>query len=187
MSAIFQLFFGSILPFPSLQRMEKHSGLPLGFSGGSVVKDLPASAEDTGDVGFCLSQEDPLEEGMATHPFHCLENPMDRRTSWFTVHRVAKTQTRWKWLKRSMRAFLWTRLWLKGMLWLTWCFIQTSQTFLIRIRLSHLFFFLTIHVVNGVAVLISIKTFFFAFTTWQTGWNKRLTFGLSLLSTCLPH
>ena len=141
MSAIFQLFFGSILPFPSLQRMEKHSGLPLGFSGGSVVKDLPASAEDTGDVGFCLSQEDPLEEGMATHPFHCLENPMDRRTSWFTVHRVAKTQTRWKWLKRSMRAFLWTRLWLKGMLWLTWCFIQTSQTFLIRIRLSHLFFF----------------------------------------------
>ena len=96
MSAIFQLFFGSILPFPSLQRMEKHSGLPLGFSGGSVVKDFPASAEDTGDVGFCLSQEDPLEEGMATHPFHCLENPMDRRTSWFTVHRVAKTQTRWK-------------------------------------------------------------------------------------------
>ena len=52
MSAIFQLFFGSILTFPGLQRMEKHSGLPLGFSGGSVVKDLPASAEDTGDVGL---------------------------------------------------------------------------------------------------------------------------------------
>ena len=35
----------------------------LGFSGGSVVKNLPASAEDTGSI---LSQEDTLEKKMAT-------------------------------------------------------------------------------------------------------------------------
>ena len=37
--------------------------LYLGFPGGSVVKNLPANAEDTGSLG----QEDPLEKEMATH------------------------------------------------------------------------------------------------------------------------
>ena len=32
-----------------------------------MVKNLPASAGDTGDVGSILGWEDPLEEGMATH------------------------------------------------------------------------------------------------------------------------
>ena len=31
------------------------------------VKNLPASAADTGDVGQSLGWEDPLEEGLATH------------------------------------------------------------------------------------------------------------------------
>ena len=31
------------------------------------VKNLPASAADTGDVGQSLGWEDPLEEGMSTH------------------------------------------------------------------------------------------------------------------------
>ena len=35
-----------------------------GFPGGSVVKNLPASAGDTGSIP---GQEDPLEKGMATH------------------------------------------------------------------------------------------------------------------------
>ena len=35
----------------------------LGFPGGSVVKNLPANAEDTGSLG----QEDPLGKEMATH------------------------------------------------------------------------------------------------------------------------
>ena len=32
-----------------------------------VVKNLPASAGDVGDVGLILGREDPLEEGMTTH------------------------------------------------------------------------------------------------------------------------
>ena len=39
----------------------------ISFPGGSVVKNLPANAADTGDTGSSLGQEDPLEEEMATH------------------------------------------------------------------------------------------------------------------------
>ena len=39
------------------------SAIDVGFTGDSVVKNLPVNA---GDVGF-LGQEDPLEEEMATH------------------------------------------------------------------------------------------------------------------------
>ena len=51
-----------------------------GFPGGSVVKNLPANAEDAGNLGSIpesgrfpggghgtLRWEDPLEKGMATH------------------------------------------------------------------------------------------------------------------------
>ena len=41
-------------------------GFRMGFPGGSVVKNLPASAGATGDVGLILGQEDSLEEKMAT-------------------------------------------------------------------------------------------------------------------------
>ena len=34
---------------------------------GSVVKNLPANAENTTDVDWILGWEDPLEKGMATH------------------------------------------------------------------------------------------------------------------------
>ena len=37
------------------------------FLGDSVVKNLPANAGDARDAGSILGQEDPLEEGMATH------------------------------------------------------------------------------------------------------------------------
>ena len=37
-----------------------------GFSGGSVVKNLPADTGDVGDMGSSLGQEDPLEKEMAT-------------------------------------------------------------------------------------------------------------------------
>ena len=39
-----------------------------------------------------LSQEDALEEEVATQ-HSCLENPMDRRAWWATVHGVEKTRT----------------------------------------------------------------------------------------------
>ena len=42
-----------------------------------------------------LVQDDPLAEGMATHPlqYFCPENPMDRGAWRATVDRVAKSQT----------------------------------------------------------------------------------------------
>ena len=61
-----------------------------------AVRKLPASAGDKKDAGSILGQEDPLEEEMATHSSICLENPMDRRTWWATVHRVTESQTQLK-------------------------------------------------------------------------------------------
>ena len=58
-----------------------------------MVKNLPASAGDTGDAG--------LIPGLGRSPggvndnslqYSCLKNPMDR--GWATVHRLAKHQTR---------------------------------------------------------------------------------------------
>ena len=39
----------------------------MSFPGGSVVKNLPASAGDAKDVAQSLGWEDPLEKEMATH------------------------------------------------------------------------------------------------------------------------
>ena len=45
--------------------MQKRNKLRFrGFTGGSLIKNLPANA---GDVGSILGQDDPLEEEMATH------------------------------------------------------------------------------------------------------------------------
>ena len=67
--------------------------------GSPVVKNLPASAKDIRDMVLSQHQEDPLEEGMATHssilPWSI---PMDRGDWWATVHRVAKSRTRLTWL-----------------------------------------------------------------------------------------
>ena len=40
----------------------------MGFSGGAVVKNPPASAEDARDTGSIPGQEDPLEKEMAITP-----------------------------------------------------------------------------------------------------------------------
>ena len=46
---------------------------------------------------WSLSQEDPLEEEMATHSsILARENPMDRGAWQATIHRVAKSWTRLK-------------------------------------------------------------------------------------------
>ena len=66
-----------------------------GFPGGTVVKSLPANAGDGGDVGSIpglgrspgVGNGNPLQDS-------CLENPMDRRDWWATVHGVAKSWTR---------------------------------------------------------------------------------------------
>ena len=44
-----------------------------------------------------LGQEDPPEEGMATHSnFLAWINPMDRRACWATIHRVTQSWTQLK-------------------------------------------------------------------------------------------
>ena len=65
-----------------------------GFPGYTVVKNLPAGAGDTRDVGSIpgLGRSPGAGNGNPPH-YSCLENPMDRGAWWATVHRVAKSQT----------------------------------------------------------------------------------------------
>ena len=63
----------------------------MGFPGGSVVKNLPANAEDLGSIpGLGRSPGggygNPLQ-------YSCLENSMDRGAWQATVHGGAKCQT----------------------------------------------------------------------------------------------
>jgi len=58
-----------------------------------VVKNPLANARDVREMGS-LGQEDPQEEGMATHSsILAWRIPMDRRAWQATVHRVAKSWT----------------------------------------------------------------------------------------------
>ena len=59
-----------------------------------VVKNLPANAGDTKDAGSNLGQEDPPEEGMATHSsIFAWRIPMDRGAWWATLHGITKSWT----------------------------------------------------------------------------------------------
>ena len=57
----------------------------MGFPGGSVVKNLPANAEDVG-----LIPESPGEGNGNPFQYSCLGNPVDRGAWWATVYRVTK-------------------------------------------------------------------------------------------------
>ena len=75
----------------------------LDFPDGTMIKNLPASAGVTGDMGLIPGSERSLGGGHS-NPFQyaCLKNAMDRRVWQATVHRVTKN---WTQLKRlSMRA-----------------------------------------------------------------------------------
>ena len=62
-----------------------------GFSGGSVVKNLPANARDAGLIpGSGIT---PAEGNGNQIQYSCLENSMDRGAWQVTVHGVAKSQT----------------------------------------------------------------------------------------------
>ena len=63
----------------------------MGFLGGSVVKNPPANAGDTGLIpGLGKSPG-----GGNGHPlrYSCLRNPMDRGAWWAAVHGIAKSWT----------------------------------------------------------------------------------------------
>ena len=60
-----------------------------------MVKKLPANAGDIGVFGWILDEEDPLEEGLATHSsILAWRIHMDRGAWQATVHGVRKRQTR---------------------------------------------------------------------------------------------
>ena len=62
-----------------------------GFPGGSVVKNLPASAGEAASIpGLGRS---PREENGNPLQYSCLENAMDRGACWATVHGVTKSWT----------------------------------------------------------------------------------------------
>ena len=59
-----------------------------------VVKNLPANAGDTRDVGSVLrSGKSPGGGNGNPLQYSCLENSMDRGAWWATAHGVAKSRT----------------------------------------------------------------------------------------------
>ena len=59
--------------------------------GGSVVKNSPASAGDA--ISIPGSERSPGGGRGNPLQYSCLENPMDRRAWWVTVHGVAESWT----------------------------------------------------------------------------------------------
>ena len=66
----------------------------MGFPGGSVVKNPPANAGDTRDVGSVLELGRSSGVGNGNPlQYSCLENSMDRKAWQATIYRVRKTWT----------------------------------------------------------------------------------------------
>ena len=64
-----------------------------GFPCGSAGKESACSAGDTGDVNLIPGLGRSPGEGNGNPlQYSCLENPMDSRVWWATVHRVTKSQ-----------------------------------------------------------------------------------------------
>ena len=76
----------------TIQRASLTEASPtIGFPGGVVVKNLPANAEEEGLIpGLGRSSG---EENSNPLQYSCLENPMNRGSSWATVNGVAKSWT----------------------------------------------------------------------------------------------
>ena len=64
----------------------------MGFSAGSTVKNLPASAGDAGSVPG--SGRSPEERNGNPLQYSYLGNPMDRGAWWATAHGIAKESDR---------------------------------------------------------------------------------------------
>ena len=70
----------------------------LGFPGGASGKEPPDNAGDIRDVDSMPGQEDPLEEGMATHSsILAWRIPQTEQSSWLQPIGLRKSQT---WLKQ---------------------------------------------------------------------------------------
>ena len=76
----------------------------MGFPGGSAVKNPPAMQMRAPSLG----QEDPREEGMATHSSTSTwRTPLDRRAWRATVHWFAKNLTQLKQLSTHAYSCTW--------------------------------------------------------------------------------
>ena len=65
-----------------------------GFPVALVVKSVPAKARNVRNMGLIPgSRRSPGEGHDNPFQYSCLENPMDKRTWWATVHRVVKSST----------------------------------------------------------------------------------------------
>ena len=66
----------------------------MGFLGGTVIKNSPASAGDARDLGSIPGSE-RFPGGGNGNPlqYSCLGNPMDRGAWWAAVHGVTESQT----------------------------------------------------------------------------------------------
>ena len=71
----------------------------LGFPGGSVVKNWPANAGDTGSIPG--PGRSPGEGNGNPLRYSCLGNPMDRGAWWAAVYGIAQRRTRLKRLSSS--------------------------------------------------------------------------------------
>ena len=66
----------------------------ISFPGGTVVKNLPANAGDTGDIGLIPELGRSPGEGNGNPlQYSCLENSMNRRAWWTTVHGIKNSWT----------------------------------------------------------------------------------------------
>ena len=75
----------------SFQHSKKKTLYQVGLPGGSEVK---ASASNAGDLGSIPGSGRSSGEGKGNPlQYSCLENRMDARAWWATVHGVAKSQT----------------------------------------------------------------------------------------------
>ena len=67
----------------------------MSFLGGLMLKNPPANAEDSGDVGSILGSWRSPEEGKGNNPlqYSCPENASNREAWRTTLHEVMKSQT----------------------------------------------------------------------------------------------
>ena len=93
LSVLFEIFFSFEESWSSILHNVLQSAFE-DFLGGTLVKNLPASAGDVRDTGSIPGLGRSPGEGHDNPlQYSCLENPMDRGAWQATVHRVAKSGT----------------------------------------------------------------------------------------------